>query len=252
VSGVPGSLDGRTALVTGASGAIGRACAVAMAEAGARVVVAYSSDEAGARETADLVEKLGVEAVLAQGDLADAATPKALVVAAGPAGVDVLVNNAGMTRDGLALRMRDEDFDAVLAVNLSAAFRCSREALRGMLKRRWGRIVSISSIVGLIGNPGQANYAAAKAGLIGLTLSLAKETAARGVTCNVVAPGFIPSRMTDALGDEAKQALTASIPAGRLGSTEEVAAAVRFLAGPEAAYITGQVLAVDGGLSMGA
>jgi 3-oxoacyl-[acyl-carrier protein] reductase len=247
-----GQLEGRTALVTGASGAIGRACAVALAEAGARIVVAWSSDEAGARETADLVEKLGVQAVLAQGDLTDPATPKALVAAAGPDGVDILVNNAGVTRDGLALRMRDEDFDAVIAVNLAAAFRCSREALRGMLKRRWGRIVSISSIVGLIGNPGQANYAAAKAGLIGMTLSLARETAPRGVTCNVVAPGFIPSRMTDALGADARQALVTSIPAGRLGSTEEVASAVRFLAGPEAAYVTGQVLAVDGGLSMGA
>jgi 3-oxoacyl-[acyl-carrier protein] reductase len=245
-------LGGRTALVTGASGTLGRACAIALAQAGARVVVAYGSDEDGARETAAQVEKAGVEAILAQGDLSDPATPKELVAAAGPAGVDVLVNNAGLTRDGLALRMKDEDFSLVLEVNLAAAFRCSREALRGMLKRRWGRIVSISSIVGLIGNPGQANYAAAKAGLIGMSMSLAREVAPRGVTCNVVAPGYIPSRMTDAMTDEAKSALTGSIPAGRLGAPGDVAAAVRFLAGPESAYITGQVLAVDGGLAMGA
>jgi 3-oxoacyl-[acyl-carrier protein] reductase len=247
-----GGLDGRTALVTGASGVIGRACAVALAEAGARVVCAYGSDADGARETADLIEKAGVEALLVQGDLANPDTPKSLVAAAGDAGVDVLVNNAGLTRDGLALRMRDEDFATVLEVNLVAAFRCSREVLRGMLKRRWGRIISVSSIVGLVGNPGQANYAAAKAGLIGMTMSLAKETAQRGITCNAVAPGYIPSPMTAAMTDDTRAALTAAIPAGRLGTPEDVAAAVRFLAGPEAGYITGQVLAVDGGLSMGA
>ena len=246
------ALDGKTALVTGASGTLGRATAVALAEAGARIVVAWSSDEAGARETAAQVEKAGTEAILAQGDLADPAAPKALVAAAGAAGVDVLVNNAGLTRDGLALRMRDEDFSTVIEVNLAAAFRCSREVLRGMLKRRWGRIVSISSVVGLVGNAGQANYAAAKAGLIGMSMSLAKETAPRGVTCNVVAPGYIPSRMTDAMTEDARAALTGSIPAGRLGTPEDVAAVVRFLASPEAAYVTGQVVAVDGGMTMGA
>jgi len=246
------ALDGKTALVTGASGTLGRATAVALAEAGARIVVAWSSDEAGARETAAQVEKAGTEAILAQGDLADPAAPKALVAAAGAAGVDVLVNNAGLTRDGLALRMRDEDFSTVIEVNLAAAFRCSREVLRGMLKRRWGRIVSISSVVGLVGNAGQANYAAAKAGLIGMSMSLAKETAPRGVTCNVVAPGYIPSRMTDAMTEDARAALTGSIPAGRLGTPKDVAAVVRFLASPEAAYVTGQVVAVDGGMTMGA
>ena len=246
------ALDGKTALVTGASGTLGRATAVALAEAGARIVVAWSSDEAGARETAAQVEKAGTEAILAQGDLADPAAPKALVAAAGATGVDVLVNNAGLTRDGLALRMRDEDFSTVIEVNLAAAFRCSREVLRGMLKRRWGRIVSISSVVGLVGNAGQANYAAAKAGLIGMSMSLAKETAPRGVTCNVVAPGYIPSRMTDAMTEDARAALTGSIPAGRLGTPEDVAAVVRFLASPEAAYVTGQVVAVDGGMTMGA
>jgi len=246
------ALSGRTALVTGASGVLGRACAVALAEDGARVVCAYGSGAEAAQETAALVEKAGAEAVVVHGDLADPATPRTLVGAAGPDGVDVLVNNAGMTRDGLALRMRDEDFAAVLEVNLVAGFRCAREALRGMLKRRWGRIVSISSVVGLVGNPGQANYAAAKAGLIGLTLSLAKETAARGVTCNVVAPGYVPSPMTAAMSDDARGAIVRAIPAGRLGAPEDVAAAVRFLASPQAGYVTGQVLAVDGGLSMGA
>ena len=245
-------LEGRTALVTGASGAIGRACAVALAGQGARIVVAYGSDQQGAAETADQVKVAGAEAVLAQADLAQPGAAKELVAAAGDGGVDILVNNAGLTRDALLLRMRDEDFDDVLAVNLVAAFRCTREALRGMLRRRWGRVVSISSVVGLVGNPGQANYAASKAGLIGLTLSVAREVAQRGITANVVAPGYIPSKLTDAMSEEAKQATLSGIPAGRLGTPEEVAAAVRFLASEEAGYVTGQVLAVDGGLSMGA
>jgi 3-oxoacyl-[acyl-carrier protein] reductase len=247
-----GRLDGRTALVTGASGAIGRAVCVALADAGARVVCGYGGDADGARETAALVEKAGAEAVIAQANLTDPAGPRALVAAAGPDGVDILVNNAGIARDGLALRMRDEDFAEVVEVNLVAAFRCSREVLRGMVKRRWGRIVSIASVVGLIGNPGQANYAAAKAGLIGMSMSIAKEVAYRGVTVNVVAPGYVPSRMTDAMTEEARQATINAIPAARLGTPEDVAAAVRFLASPEAGYVTGQVLAVDGGLAMGA
>jgi 3-oxoacyl-[acyl-carrier protein] reductase len=245
-------LQGRTALVTGASGAIGRACAVALAGQGARVVVAYGSDEQGAAETADQVKSAGGEAVVAQADLSQPTAAKDLVAAAGSDGVDILVNNAGLTRDGLLLRMRDQDFGDVLEVNLVAAFRCTREALRGMLRRRWGRVISISSVVGLVGNAGQANYAASKAGLIGLTLSVAREVAQRGITANVVAPGYIPSKLTDAMSEEAKQATLSGIPAGRLGTPEEVAAAVRFLASEEAGYITGQVLAVDGGLAMGA
>jgi 3-oxoacyl-[acyl-carrier protein] reductase len=245
-------LEGRTALVTGASGAIGRACAVALAGRGARVVVAYGTDEQGAHETAGLVKAAGSEALVAQADLADPGAAKELVAAAGDAGVDILVNNAGLTRDGLLLRMRDADFADVLEINLVAAFRCTREALRGMLRRRWGRVVSISSVVGLVGNPGQANYAASKAGLIGLTMSVAREVAGRGVTANVVAPGYVPSKLTDAMSEEAKQATLGQIPAGRLGTPEEVAAAVRFLASDEAGYITGQVLAVDGGMAMGA
>jgi 3-oxoacyl-[acyl-carrier protein] reductase len=194
-------LEGRTALVTGASGAIGRACAVALAGQGARVVVAYGSDQQGAEETADLVKAAGGEPVVARADLTDPDAAKALVAAAGDAGVDILVNNAGMTRDGLVLRMRDDDFTGVLEVNLVAAFRCTREALRGMLRRRWGRVVSISSVVGLVGNPGQANYAASKAGLIGLTMSVAREVAGRGITVNAVAPGYIPSKLTDAMSE---------------------------------------------------
>jgi 3-oxoacyl-[acyl-carrier protein] reductase len=245
-------LQGRTALVTGASGTIGRACAVALGGQGARIVVAYSSDEQGAAETADQVKSAGGEAVLAQADLIHPGAAKELVAAAGPEGIDILVNNAGLTRDGLLLRMRDQEFADVLEVNLVASFRCTREALRGMLRRRWGRVVSISSVVGMLGNAGQANYAASKAGLIGLTLSVAREVAQRGITANVVAPGYIPSKLTDAMSEEAKQATLSGIPAGRLGTPEEVAAAVRFLASEEAGYITGQVLAVDGGLAMGA
>jgi len=245
-------LQGRTALVTGASGAIGRACAVALAGQGARVMVAYGSDEQGAAETADQVKSAGGEAVLVQADLTQPTAAKELVAAAGSEGVDILVNNAGLTRDALLLRMRDQEFGDVLEVNLVAPFRCTREALRGMLRRRWGRVISISSVVGLVGNAGQANYAASKAGLIGLTLSVAREVAQRGITANVVAPGYIPSKLTDAMSEEAKQATLSGIPAGRLGTPEEVAAAVRFLASEEAGYITGQVLAVDGGLAMGA
>jgi 3-oxoacyl-[acyl-carrier protein] reductase len=245
-------LEGRTALVTGASGAIGRACAVALAGQGARVVVAWASDEQRAAETADLVKAAGAEAVLAQADLRQLGAAKELVAAAGEGGVDILVNNAGVTRDGLVLRMKDEDFQQVIDLNLAAAFRCTREALRGMLRRRWGRIISISSVVGLVGNPGQANYAAAKAGLIGLSLSVAREVANRGITVNVVAPGYVPSRLTDAMSQEAKDAILGSIPVGRMGTAEEVAAAVRYLASEPASYVTGQVLAIDGGMTMGA
>jgi 3-oxoacyl-[acyl-carrier protein] reductase len=245
-------LEGRTALVTGASGVIGRACAVALAGQGGRVIVAWSSDEQGAIETAGQVKAAGGEAVLAQADLTQPGAAKELVTAAGPDGVDILVNNAGITRDALLLRMRDEDFKSVLDVNLIAAFRCTREALRGMLRRRWGRIISISSVVGLVGNPGQANYAAAKAGLIGLSLSVAREVANRGITVNVVAPGYVPSRLTDAMSEEARQAILGAIPAGRMCTPEEVAAAVRYLSSEPAGYVTGQVLAVDGGMTMGA
>ena len=240
-------LEGRTALVTGASGAIGRACAVALAGQGARVVVAYGSDQQGAGETADLVKAAGGEPVVAQADLTDPEAAKALVAAAGDAGVDILVNNAGMTRDGLVLRMRDDDFTGVLEVNLVAAFRCTREALRGMLRRRWGRVISISSVVGLVGNPGQANYAASKAGLIGLTMSVAREVAGRGITVNAVAPGIIETAMLGALKPEVRASYEAQIPVGRIGRPEDVAHAVLFLACEESGYITGQALPITGG-----
>ncbi|MFL6104261.1 MAG: 3-oxoacyl-[acyl-carrier-protein] reductase, partial [Actinomycetes bacterium] len=236
------TLEGRTALVTGGSGAIGRACAVALAGQGARIVVAYGSDEQGAQETADLVKAAGAEPVVAQADLSDPGAARALVGAAGDAGVDILVNNAGLTRDGLLLRMRDDDFTDVLEVNLVAAFRCTREALRGMLRRRWGRVISISSVVGLVGNPGQANYAASKAGMIGFSKALAQELASRGVTVNCVAPGFIASPMTDALNEQQRTKLAESIPLGRLGQPGDVAAAVTYLASDEAGWVTGATL----------
>ena len=248
--GASASLEGRTALVTGASGAIGRACAVALATQGARVVVAYGSDEQGAQETADLVKAAGAEPVVAQADLSDPGGPRALVAAAGDVGVDILVNNAGLTRDGLVLRMRDEDFTAVLEVNLVAAFRCTREALRGMLRRRWGRVISVSSVVGLVGNPGQANYAASKAGLIGFTKALARELGSRNVTVNVVAPGYIVTAMTEALPEKGRQELESVIALRRLGTVDDVAAAVLYLASEEASYVTGHVLNVSGGMYM--
>ena len=218
---------------------------------GARIVVAYGSDEQGPRRRPTWSRRPGPSRWSPR---PTCATRGGQGAGGGGrrGGVDILVNNAGLTRDGLVLRMRDDDFTDVLEVNLVAAFRCTREALRGMLRRRWGRVISISSVVGLVGNPGQANYAASKAGLIGLTMSVAREVAGRGITVNAVAPGYIPSKLTDAMSEEAKQATLGQIPVGRLGTPEEVAAAVRFLAGEEAGYITGQVLAVDGGMTMGA
>ena len=244
-------LEGRTALVTGASGAIGRACAVALAGQGARVVVAYRSDEQGAQETADLVKAAGAEPVVAQADLTDPGAAKELVAAAGEAGVDILVNNAGLTRDGLVLRMRDDDFTGVLEVNLVAAFRCTREALRGMLRRRWGRVISISSVVGLVGNPGQANYAASKAGLIGLTMSVAREVAGRGITVNAVAPGLVLSPRVTKLHGERLHEIVADTPMGRPANAGEIADVVWYLASPGASYITGATLDVNGGRFLG-
>jgi 3-oxoacyl-[acyl-carrier protein] reductase len=243
-------LTGRTALVTGSTRGIGRAIAESLAESGARVAV-VSRDQARSAEAAAAIGN-GARGFAA--DVSDVASIVTMVdgVEKEFGQIDILVNNAGLTRDGLLLRMRDQEFADVLEVNLVGSFRCTREALRGMLRRRWGRVVSISSVVGMLGNAGQANYAASKAGLIGLTLSVAREVAQRGITANVVAPGYIPSKLTDAMSEEAKQATLSGIPAGRLGTPEEVAAAVRFLASEEAGYITGQVLAVDGGLAMGA
>ncbi|GGC33578.1 beta-ketoacyl-ACP reductase [Siccirubricoccus deserti] len=241
-------LDGKVALVTGATGGIGAAVAKALHAQGAAVALT-------GRRTAELealAAELGERVLVAPADLADPAAPAALVeaVEAGLGGLDILVNNAGFTRDMLALRMGDADWAAVLDVDLTAPFRLARTALRGMMKKRWGRIVSIASIVGVTGNAGQANYAAAKAGLIGMSKSLAQEVATRNVTVNVVAPGFVKTAMTDALGEAQRSKLLERIPAARMGTPEDIAGAVAYLASAEAAWVTGQTLHVNGGMAM--
>ncbi|MCS6879204.1 MAG: 3-oxoacyl-[acyl-carrier-protein] reductase [Geminicoccaceae bacterium] len=241
------ALTGRTALVTGASGGIGSAVARVLHRAGARVVLAGRRREA----LEVLAGELGERVALAVGDLTRAGAAEELVAAAEAAGaLDILVNNAGITRDQLAVRMKDEDWQAVIDTNLTACFRLARAALRGMMRRRYGRIVNIGSIVGATGNPGQVNYAAAKAGLVGLTKALAAEVASRGITVNCVAPGFVVTPMTDALDEKQRQALLERIPLGRLGTPEDVAAAVLYLASDEAGWVTGQTLHVNGGMAM--
>ena len=246
------SFADKTAIVTGGSRGIGRAVCLELARGGANVVLCYAGNAAAAAETVAACEALGAKALAVRCNVAEADDVKALFAAAIEAfgRVDILVNNAGMTRDGLLMTMKDDDFDAVLDTNLRGAFLCMRAAARPMMRQRYGRIVSLTSVVGLHGNAGQANYAASKAGLIGLTKSVAKELASRGVTANAVAPGFIDTDMTAAMPEAARTAAATSIPQGRLGSAEDVARAVAFLASDEAGYITGQVLAVDGGMSM--
>jgi len=242
------SLEGKRALVTGASGGIGEAIARALHAQGA--AVALSGRNRAALDS--LAAALGDRAHVAPADLASAEAADGLIAEAAKAmgGVDILVNNAGLTRDGLALRMSDADWNTVLDVNLGAAFRLSRAALRGMVRARWGRIVNITSVVGQTGNPGQANYAASKAGLVGMSKSLAAELAGRNITVNCVAPGFIATAMTDSLAEEQKARLMAAIPMGRFGAPADVAACVAFLASGEAGYITGQTLHVNGGMAM--
>ena len=241
-------LTGKAALVTGASGGIGAAIARALHGAGAKVALSGTRVE----PLEALAAELGEGAHVLTCDLSDPeaveALPKRVADAVGA--LDILVNNAGLTRDQLFLRMSDEDWARVLDVNLTATMRLCRASLRGMMKARWGRIVNVSSIVGLTGNPGQANYAASKAGLVAMSKSVAKEVASRGVTVNCVAPGFIRTAMTDKLTDDQKAGLMSQIPAGRMGEAKEIAAAVLYLASPEAAYVTGSVLHVNGGMAM--
>lgn len=245
----------RSAVVTGSSRGIGRAVAEELARAGFDVCVNCSSERglSGVQQLADqLAAEHGVRAIAVAANVADAAEAEALVAAAHEAfgRVDVLVNNAGITRDGLIARMKEEDFDAVIHVNLKGTFNCCKAAAQRMMKQRYGRIVNLSSVVGVAGNAGQANYAASKAGVIGLTKSLARELAARNVTANAVAPGFIATDMTDALSEKQREAILGRIAAKRLGAPEDVAALVRFLASEEAGYITGQVVCIDGGMSL--
>jgi 3-oxoacyl-[acyl-carrier protein] reductase len=242
-------LTGKTALVTGASGGIGGAIATALHAQGASVVLSGTRAEA----LDALKAELGARAFTATCNLSDTADvealPKKAEEAAG-ASIDILVNNAGVTRDNLFMRMKDDEWDQVIAINLTAAFRLSRAVLRGMMKKRWGRIIAITSVVGATGNPGQGNYAAAKAGLVGMTKSLAIEVASRNITVNCVAPGFIATAMTEVLNEAQKQAILPRIPAGRMGTPAEIAGAVVYLASQEAAYVTGQTLHANGGMAM--
>ncbi len=240
-------MTNRTALVTGASRGIGLACARALAESGARVILA-ARDRARLEEaSAQIPNSTWVELDLSSQDSIKAAFAQAVKDAGR---IDILVNNAAITKDGLALRMKKDDWDAVIATNLTGAFLAIQQVLHGMMKERWGRIINISSIVGETGNPGQANYVASKAGLIGLTKSLAQEMASRNITVNAIAPGFIETDMTAGLSDDLKSAMLAHIPLKRFGRAEDIAAAVRFLASDDAAYITGHVLDVNGGMYM--
>jgi len=246
------NLTGETAVVTGGSRGIGRAICLELARHGANIVFSYAGNTAAAEETLSQLRALGAKAAAVQGSVTDInAVNNLMNTALEQFGrIDILVNNAGITRDSLLMTMKEADFDAVLDTNLKGAFLCMKAVCRPMMKQRYGRIVNLSSVVGLRGNAGQVNYSASKAGLIGMTKSLARELASRNITVNAVAPGFISTDMTDALPESARQGLLSSIPAGRLGAPEDVAAAVAFLASQSAGYITGQVLCVDGGMAM--
>lgn len=245
-------LTGKIALVTGASRGIGRAIAIRLASDGAKVAINFAGNLAKAQEVKSIIEANGGEAMLVQCDVADFNAVEQMIkqITDKWKSIDILVNNAGITRDGLLMRMKPDDFDAVINTNLKGVFNCTKLISKLMIKQRSGRIVNMSSIVGLEGNAGQTNYAAAKAGIIGFTKSAARELAPRGITVNAIAPGFIDTDMTSAMTDEAKQATAARIPLGHIGRTEDIANAVAFLVSDQANYITGQVLAVDGGLAM--
>lgn len=246
------SMNGKTALVTGGSRGIGKAICLELARQGANVVFSYAGNAQAAQETLTELETLGIKALAIQGDVADSAAVKDLVDATMKefGRIDILVNNAGVTRDNLTMMLKEEDFDKVIETNLKGAFLTMKAVSRPMLKQKYGRIVNLSSVVGLRGNAGQINYAASKAGLIGMTKSLAKELASRGITVNAVAPGFIDTDMTASLPEAAREGMLSTIPMSRLGDPGEVAAVVAFLAGESAAYVTGQVICVDGGMAM--
>ena len=245
-------LDGKTALVTGASRGIGRAIALCLAAEGARVAINYAGNVKAAEEVKAVIEAAGGTAILCQADIADSSAVEAMIadVVKEFGAIDILVNNAGITRDTLLMRMKDEDFAKVLDTNLKGVFYCTKAVSKLMMKKRSGRIVNMASVVGLVGNAGQTNYAAAKAGVIGFSKSAAKELASRGITVNVVAPGFIGTDMTAGLPESVKEKMLTDIPLGRMGEPEDVASAVLFLASDQASYITGQVVNVDGGMVM--
>ena len=245
-------LAGKTALVTGSARGIGRATALELARLGAKVVVNYRGSEDAARQTQQLIEQQGGKALAVGADVSQSAEVDRLFVASTRAfgNVDILVNNAGMTRDNLLLRMSEADWDAVLTTNLKSAYLCSKAAVRGMLKARWGRIVNVSSVAGIAGNPGQTNYSAAKAGMIALTKSLAQEVGSRGITVNAVAPGLVETEMTAYLDEAQRKRMLDHVALRRVGTPEDVAGVIAFLCSPAAAYITGQVVVVDGGMGL--
>jgi 3-oxoacyl-[acyl-carrier protein] reductase len=244
--------EGRVAIVTGGTRGIGRAIALRLAAEGANVAVSYRSNDDAAEETAEAVRAAGVACEVFKGDVASPEDVQALFKGVSDVfgRVDILVNNAGITRDNIMMRMKEDEFDEVLRTNLGGTYLCTRAALRPMVRARWGRIVNVSSVVGLVGNAGQANYAASKAGIIGFTKSVAREVAQRGITANAVAPGYVETELTGSLPEEVKDQIRSQVPMGRFGEAEEVAEVVVFLAGEGAGYVTGQTIAVDGGMTM--